>query len=94
MCLWGLAGRRLRAEAVAAEQPFIFGEVPGGIKNNVNVTFTLTIAPNPALSLVPICSTACIQLQGVDYTLSGLDHHLHQATRPGMTWHVAALYSH
>lgn len=71
---------------------FVFGEVPGGIKNNVNVTFTLTIAPNPALSLV-LMLNGVYQLQGVDYTLSGLTITYTKPPVPN-DWHVAALYSH
>ncbi len=49
---------------------FADGELPVGTINGVNLTFTLAIAPNPALSLRLYKNGVLLQ-QNADYTLSG-----------------------
>jgi len=44
-------------------------EVPSGTVNGVNAVFTLTVAPNPAQSLI-LAVNGVIQKPGVDFTLS------------------------
>jgi hypothetical protein len=46
-------------------------ETPGGTVNGSNVTFTLAHAPSPATSL-KLFDNGVLQIQGADYTLSGL----------------------
>jgi hypothetical protein len=45
-------------------------EVPGGLVNGVNATFTLAAAPSPAVSLL-LHRNGLLQTAGIDYTLSG-----------------------
>jgi hypothetical protein len=45
-------------------------EVPAGIINGVNATFTLAAAPSPVGSLMLI-RNGLLQTAGIDYTLSG-----------------------
>ena len=47
-----------------------YAEVPSGTVNGSNVTFTLTHAPNPAITL-QVCLDGRVQTYGTDYTLSG-----------------------
>ena len=49
---------------------FVDLEVPGGVIDGVNATFTLANTPNPATSLV-LFRNGVVQQPGVDYTLNG-----------------------
>ncbi len=49
---------------------FSDSETPSGTINGVNTSFTLANTPDPALSLI-LSRNRSIQIQGVDYTLSG-----------------------
>ncbi|MBL8174738.1 MAG: hypothetical protein JNK48_08710 [Bryobacterales bacterium] len=49
---------------------FVDGEVPAGLTNGTNTTFTLANAPDPASSL-RLFRNGLLQSAGVDYTLSG-----------------------
>lgn len=51
-------------------QRFSDAETPVGTINGVNTSFTLSNAPNPALSLLLFVNKT-LQIQGTDYTLSG-----------------------
>jgi hypothetical protein len=54
---------------------FSDGEVPSGVVNGSNTTFTLANPPNPAESLLLFLvlspTSRVLQIQGTDYTLSG-----------------------
>lgn len=52
-------------------QRFGDSETPVGIINGVNTSFTLAHAPNPTLSLLLFVNKT-LQIQGTDYTLSGV----------------------
>jgi hypothetical protein len=45
-------------------------EVPAGVLNSSNTTFTLSFAPNPVASLILVLN-GLVQFPGVDYTITG-----------------------
>lgn len=51
---------------------WVFQEVPAGLKNNINSTYTLVNAPNPPLSLALYLNGVFQEGSGIDYTLTGL----------------------
>lgn len=61
--------QRMRFDALSADN-FTFNEVPAGVIDGVNVTYTLAQNPNPATSLQLFKNGLLLRLT-TDYTLSG-----------------------
>ena len=68
---------------------FTDGEVPGGVVDGTNATFTLANTPSPAGSLV-LYRNGIAQKAGVDYTLTGRPYNFSPArfrSRATRCWH-------
>jgi hypothetical protein len=59
-----------RKAGSAPAPTFVDGEIPGGAINGINLAFTLTAAPNPAVSLRLYKNGVLLQ-QSADYAVSG-----------------------
>jgi len=54
----------------SASTVFADGEIPSGVVNGSNASFTLANTPNPSASLT-VFRNGLLQMRGLDYTLSG-----------------------
>lgn len=80
-----------RAAGIGQAASFSDGESPAGTANGVNTTFTLSFAPNPALSL-RLYRNGILLRQGTDYLLAGAT--ITFATPPQATDVIISYYRH
>jgi hypothetical protein len=82
-----------RAAGVGPSAGFSDDESPAGTANGVNATFTLSFAPNPALSL-RLYRNGLLLRHGTDYLLSGATITFGSQTLPQATDVICAYYRH
>ncbi len=66
------SGEELVVQAIAAGTYFVENEVPAGLINDVNVTFTLAGNPSPDSSLELKLNGQYLKAGGEDFTLSAV----------------------